>query len=150
MIKETKGIKLLIKYYNYMNDNKTYENNELNPTESNSNNALNQNYRYSINSILSNHNKTPTKTNIINKDKTKNSFKNNKIIIDNQKELEQDYLIYFHIKQNYNNLENSFPPKVINIKTCIYLFLLEKKNICITLDSLVLFKYYKNQYHIFK
>ena len=60
MIKETSCIKLLIKYYNYANDDKS-ENNELNPTASNSNTALNQNYRYSINSILSNNNKIPAK-----------------------------------------------------------------------------------------
>jgi len=149
MIKETSCIKLLIKYYNYANDDKSYENIEMNPTASNSNTALNPNYRYSINSILSNNNKTPTKKNIINnKERNKNNIKNNKIIINNQKEFEQDYLIYFHNNSNYYNLENLFPPKIINIKTCIYLYLLEKKNINITLDSLILFKYQQNQYHL--
>ena len=122
MIKETSCIKLLIKYYNYANDDKS-ENNELNPTASNSNHALNQNYRYSINSILSNNNKIPAKKSIINKEKIRNSIKSNKIIMNNQKEFEQDYLIYFHNNSNYNNLENFFPPKIINIKTCIYLYL---------------------------
>lgn len=147
MIKETSCIKLLIKYYNYANDDKS-ENNELNPTASNSNTALNQNYRYSINSILSNNNKIPAKKSIINKEKIRNSIKSNKIIMNNQKEFEQDYLIYFHNNSNYNNLENFFPPKIINIKTCIYLYLLEKKNIYITLDSLMLFRFHQNQYHL--
>lgn len=145
MIKESSNIKLLIKYYDYSKDNNYYgniSNNELNPTASNSNTALNQNHRFSINSILSNNNKTPSGKNINNKEK------NHINDTYNQKELFPDYLVFFQNKHNYNNLENSFPPKIINIKTCIYLYLMEKKNIDITLDSLVLFKYYKNQYHI--
>ena len=152
MFKETtNNIKILIKYYNYNKDNNfsgNISNIDLNPTASNSNTALNQNYRNSINSILSNNNKTPIKKNKNDKDNIKNHIKNNKINLIHQKELEQDYLIYFLTNRNYNNLENSFPPKIINIKTCIYLYLMEKKNIYITLDSIILFKYSKNQYQV--
>ena len=141
MFENVSNIKLLIKYYNFSSESKynTYiTNNELNPTSSNNIfiNNHNQNHRYSFSSLMSNKkpNKTPKKIN----------NKNDNYI----NELEQDYLIYFQNNYHYNNLENSFPPKIINIKTCIYLYLIEKKKFDITLDSLILFKYNKNKYQL--
>jgi len=152
MIKETSNIKILLRYYNYFNG-KSHDkltNNEFDPTTSNSNTALNQNqnYRQSINSIFSNNNKNSSKINISNKDKIKNHINNNKKNINIQNQLEQDYLIYFRQNHNYNNLKNSIPTKIINIKTCIYTYLIAKKNIYITLDSLILFNYSQNRYYI--
>ena len=143
MIKETSKIKLLIKYYNYSPNNNFIEkisNNDLNPnTSSGSTNIMNQNN----NSIITNNNKISSKINI-NQININNKKGNMNII----KELEQDYLIYFQNNYNYNNLENSFPPKIINIKTFIYLYLTEKRKLNVTLDSLILFKYSQNKYHI--
>ena len=152
MIKETSNIKILLRYYNYFNG-KSHDkltNNGFDPTTSNSNTALNQNqnYRQSINSIFSNNNKNSSKINISNKDKIKNHINNNKKNINIQNQLEQDYLIYFRHNHNYNNLKNSIPTKIINIKACIYTYLIEKKNIYITLDSLILFNYSQNRYYI--
>ena len=152
MFKETSNIKILLRYYNYLNikSNDNLINNDLNPTASNSNTALNQkqNYRHSINSNLSNNNKNSSKSNKSYKDKIKNNVNCNKKNTNSQKELEQDYLIYFRNNHNYNNLENSIQPKILNIKTCIYTYLIEKKNIYITLDSLIIFNYSQNRYHI--
>ena len=141
MIENSSTIKLLIKYYNYPSENNNNTNTtniEQYQTESNSNFMINQNqnYRYSISSIMSNKNlnKTPKKTN-----------KKNDI---NECDLFQDYLIYFQNNYHYNNLENSFPPKIINIKTCIYSYLMEQKKYDITLDSLILFKFSNNKYHL--
>ena len=143
MIKEPSNIKLLIKYYNYSPNNNFIEkisNNDLNPnTSSGSTNIMNQNN----NSIITNNNKISSKINI-NQININNKKGNMNII----KELEQDYLIYFQNNYNYNNLENSFPPKIINIKTFIYLYLTEKRKLNVTLDSLILFKYSQNKYHI--
>ena len=152
MFKETSNIKILLRYYNYLNikSNDNLINNDLNPTASNSNTALNQkqNYRHSINSNLSNNNKNSSKSNKSYKEKIKNNVNCNKKNTNSQKELEQDYLIYFRNNHNYNNLENSIQPKILNIKTCIYTYLMEKKNIYITLDSLIIFNYSQNRYHI--
>ena len=143
MIKEPSKIKLLIKYYNYSPNNNFIEkisNNDLNPnTSSGSTNIMNQNN----NSIITNNNKISSKINI-----NQNNINKNKGNINIIKELEQDYLIYFQNNYNYNNLENSFPPKIINIKTFIYLYLTEKRKLNVTLDSLILFKYSQNKYHI--
>ena len=143
MIKEPSKIKLLIKYYNYSPNNNFIEkisNNDLNPnTSSGSTNIMNQNN----NSIITNNNKISSKINI-----NQSNINKNKGNINIIKELEQDYLIYFQNNYNYNNLENSFPPKIINIKTFIYLYLTEKRKLNVTLDSLILFKYSKNKYHI--
>ena len=133
------SIKLLLKYYNNFQDNK-YNNiltnstyNDFNKTESNTYIGNNQNYRYSTNSLMSfeNHN------NIIkNIDKEKNTTN-----LSIMSELKQDYLIHFQTNYPYNNLENIYPPKVINIKTCVYLYLVEKKKMNLTLDSLLLFQF---------
>ena len=143
MIKEQSNIKLLIKYYNYSPNNNFIEkisNNDLNPnTSSGSTNIMNQNN----NSIITNNNKISSKINI-----NQSNINKNKGNINIIKELEQDYLIYFQNNYNYNNLENSFPPKIINIKTFIYLYLTEKRKLNVTLDSLILFKYSQNTYHI--
>jgi hypothetical protein len=95
------------------------------------------------NSIITNNNKISSKINI-----NQSNINKNKGNINIIKELEQDYLIYFQNNYNYNNLENSFPPKIINIKTFIYLYLTEKRKLNVTLDSLILFKYSQNKYHI--
>ena len=132
MIKESSNIKLLLKYYNYSPENNFFHsitNNDVISTTSKSNNAFKKNHRYSNNSIISN----TSKMNIKNKDI------NNQINKNIEKELNQDYLIDFKNNHNYNNLENSFSPKIINIKMCIYLYLNEKKRFNITLDSLILF-----------
>ena len=143
MIKEPSNIKLLIKYYNYSPNNNFIEkisNNDLNQnTSSGSTNIMNQNN----NSIITNNNKISSKINI-----NQSNINKNKGNINIIKELEQDYLIYFQNNYNYNNLENSFPPKIINIKTFIYLYLTEKRKLNVTLDSLILFKYSQNKYHI--
>ena len=143
MIKEPSKIKLLIKYYNYSPNNNFIEkisNNDLNQnTSSGSTNIMNQNN----NSIITNNNKISSKINI-----NQSNINKNKGNINIIKELEQDYLIYFQNNYNYNNLENSFPPKIINIKTFIYLYLTEKRKLNVTLDSLILFKYSQNKYHI--
>ena len=143
MIKEPSNIKLLIKYYNYSPNNNFIEkisNNYLNPnTSSGLTNIMNQNN----NSIITNNNKISSKINI-----NQSNINKNKGNINIIKELEQDYLIYFQNNYNYNNLENSFPPKIINIKTFIYLYLTEKRKLNVTLDSLILFKYSQNKYHI--
>ena len=143
MIKEPSKIKLLIKYYNYSPNNNFIEkisNNDLNPNSSSgSTNIMNQNN----NSIITNNNKISSKINI-----NQSNINKNKGNINIIKELEQDYLIYFQNNYNYNNLENSFPPKIINIKTFIYLYLTEKRKLNVTLDSLILFKYSQNKYHI--
>jgi len=143
MIKEPSNIKLLIKYYNYSPNNNFIEkisNNNLNPNSSSgSTNIMNQNN----NSIITNNNKISSKINI-----NQSNINKNKGNINIIKELEQDYLIYFQNNYNYNNLENSFPPKIINIKTFIYLYLTEKRKLNVTLDSLILFKYSQNKYHI--
>lgn len=133
----------MIKYYNYSPNNNFIEkisNNDLNPnTSSGSTNIMNQNN----NSIITNNNKISSKINI-----NQSNINKNKGNINIIKELEQDYLIYFQNNYNYNNLENSFPPKIINIKTFIYLYLTEKRKLNVTLDSLILFKYSQNKYHI--
>lgn len=143
MIKEPSNIKLLIKYYNYSPNNNFIEkisNNDLNQnTSSGSTNIMNQNN----NSIITNNNKISSKINI-----NQSNINKNKGNINIIKELEQDYLINFQNNYNYNNLENSFPPKIINIKTFIYLYLTEKRKLNVTLDSLILFKYSQNKYHI--
>ena len=141
MIKESSNIKLLLKYYNYSPENNFFHsitNNDAISTTSKSNNAFKKNHRYSNNSIISN----TSKMNIKNKDI------NNQINKNIEKELNQDYLIDFKNNQNYNNLENSFSPKIINIKMCIYLYLNEKKKFNITLDSLILFSKNHNKYQI--
>ena len=141
MIKESSNIKLLLKYHNYSPENNFFHsitNNDVIPTTSNSNNAFKKNHRYSNNSIISN----TSKINIKNKDI------NNQIGKNFVKELYQDYLIDFKNNHNYNNLENSFSPKIINIKMCIYSYLIEKKKFDITLDSLILFNKNHNNYQI--
>ena len=141
MIKEYSNIKLLLKYHNYSPENNFFHsitNNDVIPTTSNSNNAFKKNHRYSNNSIISN----TSKINIKNKDI------NNQIDKNFVKELYQDYLIDFKNNHNYNNLENSFSPKIINIKMCIYSYLIVKKKFDITLDSLILFNKNHNNYQI--
>ena len=133
MNEESSTIKILLKYYNYSQD-EYFSNslNEFNKTASNSNIVNNQNYRNSINSL----NSSEKNNNNINKNFC-NNFMN---------ELTQDYLIHFQTNYPYNNLENLFPPKVINIKSCIYLYLVDKKKLNITLDSLLLFKYNQGKF----
>ena len=141
MIKESSNIILLLKYHNYSPENNFFHsitNNDVIPTTSNSNNAFKKNHRYSNNSIISN----TSKINIKNKDI------NNQIDKNFVKELYQDYLIDFKNNHYYNNLENSFSPKIINIKMCIYSYLIEKKKFDITLDSLILFNKNHNNYQI--
>ena len=133
MNEESSTIKILLKYYNFSQD-EYFSNslNEFNKTASNSNIVNNQNYRNSINSL----NSSEKNNNNINKNFC-NNFMN---------ELTQDYLIHFQTNYPYNNLENLFPPKVINIKSCIYLYLVDKKKLNITLDSLLLFKYNQGKF----
>ena len=136
-------IKLLLKYYNNVQDNKDNNNlftistnNDYNKTASNTNYGYNLNYRYTTNSLMSYENNNNNNTiNHMNKDN------NNNTNISIMSDLKQDYLIHFQTNYPYNNLENSFPPKVINIKTCIYLYLVEKKKMNITIDSLLLYKF---------
>ena len=117
-------IKLLIKYYNYSQDNNnTNSTNDTNKTASNSNIAINQNYRYSSNSIISLDKNNVIKSKNLNKDNNKpNNIKDN-FNNSNDNELNQDYLIHFQTDISYNNLENSHPPRIINIKSCIFLYL---------------------------
>ena len=153
MNKEPSCIKLLLKYYNYSKDNNNTLINsttiEYNKTTSNSNITNYQNYRYSINSILSNdkENNNTIKNNRKNTDNIDNKIYNNKTfnVIG---ELTQDYLIHFKTNYPYINLENKYPPKILNIKACIYLYLLEKKKLNVTMDSLLLFKYIHGKYHL--
>ena len=156
MNKEPSCIKLLLKYYNYNKDNNNTLINsttiEYNKTASNSNITNNQNYRYSTNSILSNdrennNNTIKTIKNIRKINDIDNKIYNNKTfnVIG---ELTQDYLIHFKINYPYINLENKYPPKIINIKACIYLYLLEKKKLNITMDSILLFKNIHGKYHL--
>ena len=146
MSKEATTIKILLKYYNFskeeMLSNST--NNDLCKTASNSNIAINnQNYLYNTNSLNSNE----KSNNIIGyKKKSKDS---DKMIYNNFiNELTQDYLIYFQMNYPYNDLESNNSPKVINIKSCIYLFLIEKKKLNITLDSILLYKFNQNKYQL--
>ena len=153
MINEPSSIKILLKYYNF-----SQENNVANSTnkefkkiisKSNSNlNNINYNYRYSGSSLISNEKKSYKTIKPINKIKDierKTNFKPNKNVslID---ELTQDYLIHFLTNFPYNNLENQYPPKVINIKACVYLYLVDKKKLNITMDSLLLFRYNHGKY----
>ena len=134
MFKESSNIKLLLKYHNYSPENNFFHsitNNDIIPTASNSNNGLKKNHRYSISSSVSSN----AKINIKNKDKDINNQKYKNL----DEHLNQDYLIEFQNNHNYNNLENSFSPKIINIKMCIYLYLIEKRKFDLTLDSLILF-----------
>lgn len=142
-------IKLLIKYYNYSQDNNnTNSTNDTNKTASNSNIAINQNYRYSSNSIISLDKNNVIKSKNLNKDNNKpNNIKDN-FNNSNDNELNQDYLIHFQTDISYNNLENSHPPRIINIKSCIFLYLVEKQKLNMTLDSLLLFKYNHGKYHL--
>ena len=145
-------IKLLLKYYNYSPDNNIINtistNNDINKTSSNSNIAGNQNYRYSTNSIISDKNNVP-KSKMINKDNNRPiTIKDSINSINYNNELTQDYLIHFQTDISYNNLENNYPPKIINIKSCVFLYLVEKQKLNITLDSLLLFKYAHGKYHL--
>ena len=150
---EPSSIKILLKYYNF-----TQENNIANSTnkefkkvisKSNSNlNNINYNHRYSSNSLMSNDkksNKTIKPINKFNDIERKTNFKTNKNI-SIMGELTQDYLIHFLTNFPYNNLENKYPPKVINIKACVYLYLVDKKKLNITMDSLLLFRYNHGKY----
>jgi len=153
MTSEPSSIKILLKYYNF-----TQENNIANSTnkefkkvisKSNSNlNNINYNHRYSSNSLMSNDkksNKTIKPINKFNDIERKTNFKTNKNI-SIMGELTQDYLIHFLTNFPYNNLENKYPPKVINIKACVYLYLVDKKKLNITMDSLLLFRYNHGKY----
>jgi len=143
MIEKPSSIKLLLKLYNNIQDNKDHNlftistNNDCNKAASNTNFGNNLNYRYTTNSLISIEKNNNT-INHINKDN------NNKMNINNTNDitsdLKQEYLIHFQTDYPYNNLENKYPPKVINIKTCIYLYLLEKQNMNLTLDSLLLYQ----------
>ena len=146
MIDEASTKKILLKYYNISREDilSNSLNNDLCKTASNSNIAINnQNYIYSSNSI----NSIEKFNNIALKKKSKDSEKliyNNNII----NELTQDYLIYFQTNVPYNNLENNHQPKNINIKSCIYLYLIDKKKLNITLDSLMLYKFNQNKFQL--
>ena len=145
-------IKLLLKYYNYSPDNNIINtistNNDINKTSSNSNIAGNQNYRYSTNSLISDKNNI-SKSKMINKDNNRPiTIKDSINSINHNNELTQDYLIHFQTDISYNNLENNYPPKIINIKSCVFLYLVEKQKLNITLDSLLLFKYVHGKYHL--
>ena len=153
MINEPSSIKILLKYYNF-----SQENNITNSTnkefkkiisKSNSNlNNINYNYRYSGSSLISNEKKSYKTIKPINKIKDierKTNFKPNKNV-SLMSELTQDYLIHFLTNFPYNNLENQYPPKVINIKACVYLYLVDKKKLNITMDSLLLFRYNHGKY----
>jgi hypothetical protein len=153
MTNEPSSIKILLKYYNF-----SQENNIANSTnkefkkilsKSNSNlNNINYNYRYSGSSLVSNEkksNKTIKPINKFNDNERKTNFKTNKNI-SIMGELTQDYLIHFSTNFPYNSLENQYPPKVINIKTCVYLYLVDKKKLNITMDSLLLFRYNHGKY----
>ena len=153
MTNEPSSIKILLKYYNF-----SQENNIRNSTKkefkkiiskSNSNiTNINKDYRYSASSLMSNEkksNKTIKPINKFNDIERKTNFKINKNI-NIIGELTQDYLIHFLTNFPYNNLENQYPPKVINIKACVYLYLVEKKKLNITLDSLLLFRYKNGNY----
>ena len=142
MFKESSNIKILLKYHNYSPENNFFHsitNNDVIQTTSNSKNAINRNNRYSNNSIISSSNIIPAK---INKDINKQENQ------DYEKYINHDYLIDFKNNHNYNNLENPFPPKMINIKMCIYLYLIEKRIFDITLDSIILFIKHHNKYQI--
>ena len=153
MKNEPSSIKILLKYYNFSQEDniQNSKNKEFNRNISKSNSNLtniNKNYRYSASSIL-NEKKSNKTIKPINKFKDiierKTNFKTNKNI-NIMGELTQDYLIHFLTNFPYNNLENQYPPKVINIKACVYLYLVDKKKLDITLDSLLLFRYSHGKY----
>ena len=154
MSNEPSSIKILLKYYNNSQDNTISNslNNEIRNTASNSHLNNNHNPRYSSNSLMSNDNNNNTNNGSINikiikKNKNKiNSRSNTNISI--MSELTQDYLIHFKTNYPYNHLENEYPPKIINIKTCIYLYLVDKKKMNITLDSLLLFKLTNGKFNL--
>ena len=147
MKNEPSSIKILLKYYNFTQENNITNstNQELIKIISKSNvnlTNIDKNYRYSANSSMANEkksNKTIKPTNKFKDIERKTNYKSNKNI-SNTGELTQDYLIHFLTNFPYNNLENQYPPKVINIKTCVYLYLVDKKKLDITLDSLLLFR----------
>ena len=148
MIEEPSTIKILLKYYKYPRDEifSNSLNNDLSKTASNSFIALNNhNYKYSANSLISNE---KSNYNIITNNITHNKKSKDFDKINILNELTQDYLIYFQTNFPYNQLENKYPPKVINIKSCIYLYLVEKKKLNITLDSLLLFKCNQNKFQL--
>ena len=153
MINEPSSIKLLLKYYNFSQENNisnsTNKEFKKNISKSNSNlNNINYNYRYSGSSVMSNEKKSYKTIKPINKFndiERKTNFKTNKNI-SIMSELTQDYLIHFLTNFPYNNLENQYPPKVLNIKACVYLYLVEKKKLNITMDSLLLFRYNHGKY----
>ena len=153
MINEPSSIKILLKYYNFSQENNisnsTNQEFKKNISKSNSNlNNINYKYRYSGSSLISNEKKsykTIKPINKINDIERKTNFKPNKNIC-LMGELTQDYLIHFLTNFPYNNLENQYPPKVINIKACVYLYLVDKKKLNITMDSLLLFRYNHGKY----
>ena len=153
MINEPSSIKILLKYYNFSQENNisnsTNQEFKKNISKSNSNlNNINYKYRYSGSSLISNEKKsykTIKPMNKINDIERKTNFKPNKNIC-LMGELTQDYLIHFLTNFPYNNLENQYPPKVINIKACVYLYLVDKKKLNITMDSLLLFRYNHGKY----
>ena len=153
MKNEPSSIKILLKYYNFIQENNfaNSKNKVINKNISKSNSNLtniNKNFRYSASSLKSNEKKSNTTIKPLNKFKEierKTNYKSNKNIC-NMSESSQDYLIHFLTNFPYNNLENKYPPKVINIKACIYLYLVDKKKLDITLDSLLLFRYNQGKY----
>ena len=156
MKNEPSSIKILLKYYNFTQENNIANstNKEFNKISSKSNSNLtniiiNKNLRYSSSSLMSNEKKTNKTIKPINMLKDiiegKTNIKTNKNV-SNTSELSQDYLIHFLTNFPYNSLENQYPPKVINIKICVYLYLVEKKKLNITLDSLQLFRYNQGKY----
>ena len=147
MIDEASTKKILLKYYNCSREEilSNSLNNDLCKTASNSNIAINNlNYGYSSNSLNSIEKFNNITLKKICKDSDKLFYNNNNII----NELTQDYLIYFQANVPYNNLENNHKPKNINIKSCIYLYLIDKKKLNITLDSLLLYKYNQNKFQL--
>ena len=142
MKNEQLKIKILLKYYKYKNKNNNIPtnntSNEIKKASSKSNN-ISSNHRDNFLGLHSNENRNGIK---------RKSNNNNKSILNMNinESLSQDYLIYFQTDYPYNYLESTYPPKVINIKTCIYIYLLEKKKLDITLDSLMLFSFSSGKY----
>ena len=154
MKNEPSSIKILLKYYNFYQENNIVNSitKEFNKDKSKSNSNLiniNNNYKNSNNSLITNEKKINQTIKPINKLKDiiegNINYKSNKNV-NIMGEVAQDYLIHFLTNFPYNNLENQYPPKVLNIKACVYLYLVDKKKLNITMDSLLLFRHNQGKY----
>ena len=124
---ESSTLKLLFKYYKR-------------PTKT-SNNSINYYESINKNNLFRNN------SNIMN---SNNSLNNNRYntLINSCNELTQDYSIDFQPYYPYNNLENPYPPRIMNIKMCFYIYLVEKRKLNLTLDAILLYKCTNNKYQL--